>query len=117
MVNPIRIVVGLLGVLLMVGGLVGVAAGAWPQGLWSTFAGAVVVVAVVFERSRYRSEATERGAGDPGPGGGERSMPVAPFRPTGELFVDPTSGRRLRVYLNPATGERRYYAEEERAGG
>jgi hypothetical protein len=43
-------------------------------------------------------------------------MPVAPFRPTDELFVDPTSGQRLRVYLDPATGERRYYAEEARPG-
>lgn len=117
MVNPIRIVVGVLGVMLMVGGLVGVAAGAWPQGLWSTFAGAVVVVAVVFERSRYRSEATERGAGDPGPGGGEPSVPGAPFRPTEERFVDPTSGRRLRVYVDPATGERRYFADGESPRG
>jgi hypothetical protein len=44
-------------------------------------------------------------------------MPVAPFRATDELFVDPTSGQRLRVYLNPATGERRYYAEEVRPSG
>ena len=42
-------------------------------------------------------------------------MPEAPFRPTDELFMDPTSGQRLRVYLNPATGERRYFAEESRA--
>lgn len=117
MVNTVRVVVGVLGVLLMLGGLVGVATGAWAEGLWSMLAGAVVVLAVAFERSRYRSEATERGAGDPGPGGGEPTMPAAPFRPTGELFVDPTSGHRLRVYLNPATGERRYYAEPERPGG
>jgi hypothetical protein len=31
--------------------------------------------------------------------------------------VDPTSGHRLRVYLDPATGERRYFAEGERPGG
>jgi hypothetical protein len=39
---------------------------------------------------------------------------VAPFRPTDEQFVDPTSGERLRVYIDPATGERRYHAEGER---
>jgi hypothetical protein len=44
-------------------------------------------------------------------------MPVAPFQPTDELFVDPTSGQRLRVYLDPATGERRYYADEAPPGG
>jgi hypothetical protein len=76
-----------------------------------------VLVAVVLERARYRSEAAERSSAAPGPGGGEPSMPVAPFRPTDEVFVDPTSGQRLRVYLDPATGERRYHAEEIRPGG
>ena len=39
------------------------------------------------------------------------TRPEAPFRATGEVFVDPTSGHRLRVYLDAATGERRYFAE------
>ena len=116
MVITIRFVVGVLGALMIVGGLLGVATGAWPGGLWAILVGGTAIVAVVLERSRYRSDASERTAADPGPGGGEPSMPVAPFRPTGELFGDPTSGRRLRVYLDPATGERRYFAEEERPG-
>jgi len=110
--NSIRIVVGVLGALMIVGGLVAIAVGEWPGGLWAILVGGVAIVAVALERSRYRSQAAEHSADDPGPGGGEPSMPVAPFRPTDELFVDPTSGRRLRVYLNPSTGERRYYAEE-----
>jgi hypothetical protein len=114
MASAVRVVMGVVGVVLMIAGLVVVGAGVWPAGVWSIFAGAVLLVAVAFERSRYRSQAAERGAGDPGPGGGEPTMPVAPFQPTGELFVDPTSGRQLRVYLNPATGERRYFAEDER---
>lgn len=114
MANGARVVMGVVGVLLMVGGLVVVAAGVWPAGLWSMLAGAVLVIAVVLERSRYRSEAAERSDAAPGPGGGEPSVPLAPFRPTAEVFVDPTSGQRLRVYLNPATGERRYHAEGER---
>jgi hypothetical protein len=117
MVDTIRVLVGVLAGLLMIGGLLGVAAGAWADGLWAAVAGGVGLLAVVFERARYRSEATERSAGEPGPGGGEPSMPTAPFRPTDEQFVDPTSGQRLRVYLNPATGERRYYAEDARPGG
>lgn len=108
-----RVLAGAFGVLLMVGGVIGVASGAWAEGSWAVLAGAVVVVAVVFERSRYRSEAAERERGALGPGGGERTMPVAPFRPTGEVFLDPTSGHQLRVYINPATGERRYFAEGE----
>ena len=110
MVATIRVLVGVFAVLLMVGGLFGAIAG-WPDGLWAAVTGGVVLVAILFERGRYRSEASERSAGEPGPGGGEPNRPAAPFRPTDELFVDPTSGQRLRVYLDPATGERRYFAE------
>ena len=117
MVDTVRVVVGVLGALLMLGGLVGVMAGAWAEGLWAAVAGAVVLVAVVLERARYRSEAAERSAGPSGPGGGEASMPVAPFRPTDEIFIDPTTGHRLRVYLDPTSGERRYHAEEARQRG
>jgi hypothetical protein len=117
MAKAARVVMGLVGVLLMVGGLVVVAAGVWPAGIWSICIGAVLLVAVAFERSRYRSEAAERSDAAPGPGGGEPSVPQAPFRPTDEVFVDPTSGHRLRVYLNPATGERRYHAEADRTAG
>ena len=114
MVNTIRVLVGIGAFLLMMGGLVGVVAGAWSDGLWAAVTGAVILVAVVLERSRYRSEAAERTSGQSGPGGGEATLPVAPFRPTDEVFVDPTTGLHLRVYLNPATGERRYHAEEVR---
>ena len=117
MVDTVRVVVGVLAALLMLGGLVGLIAGAWADGLWAAVTGGVILIAVVLERARYRSEAAEGSGGPAGPGGGEATMPSAPFRPTDELFVDPTSGQRLRVYLNPATGERRYYAEEARPGG
>jgi hypothetical protein len=117
MADTIRVLIGLLGGLLMIGGLIGVAGGAWTNGLWAAITGAIALVAVVLERARYRSEATERSKGASGPGGGEPERPAAPFQPTDELFVDPTSGQRLRVYLNPATGERRYYAEGTSRGG
>jgi hypothetical protein len=111
MVNTVRVLVGVCGALLMIGGLAGAVAGAWTDGLWAAVTGAVVLVAVVLERTRYRSEAAEASPGNHGPGGGERAMPAAPFRPTDEVFIDPTSGARLRVYLDPSTGERRYFAE------
>jgi hypothetical protein len=116
MANVMRVLVGVLGALMIVGGVVGVAVGAWPGGLWAMTIGVVAILAAVLERNRYRSEAGERSADASGPGGGESSMPVAPFRPTDELFVDPTSGHRLRVYLDPTTGERRYFADEARPG-
>ena len=34
------------------------------------------------------------------------------FRRTDEVFVDPTTRRRMRVWLDPANGERRYRAED-----
>ena len=117
MADAMRVLIGVLGALMIVGGVVGVVVGAWPGGLWSMAIGSLAILAVFFERSRYQSGAAERSPGASGPGGGEPSRPVAPFRPTDELFVDPTSGQRLRVYLDPATGERRYFAEEARPGG
>jgi len=112
MVGTVRVIVGVLGAILMLGGLIGAVAGPWIDGLWAAVTGAVVLVAVVLERARYRSEAAEHSTAGTGWGGGETTMPSPPFRPTDEVFVDPTSGHRLRVYLDPATGERRYYAEE-----
>jgi hypothetical protein len=35
------------------------------------------------------------------------------FQRTDELFADPTTSHVMRVWLDPATGERRYRAEEE----
>ncbi len=73
--------------------------------------GVLLVAAVFLERVRYRSLHAER-TGDPaGPGGGETGHPDARFRPTGEVFVDPTTRVRMRVWSDPATGERRYVPE------
>ncbi len=33
------------------------------------------------------------------------------FRPTGEVFKDPTSGKMTRVYEDPVTGQRQYREE------
>lgn len=115
-VSVMRGVLGLVGVLLMLGGI-GVGAAVGPAGFVGGgtmfVAGAVLLVGVVIERTRYRSEAAERRGDPPGPGGGEPTDPyVEPrFRPTGEIFVDPTTDRRMRVLADPSTGERRYMAE------
>ena len=112
-----RLVVGAIGVLMALVGLGMVAAGTGipgiaGSGLWLTVVGAVLVVAVVLERQRYRSEAADKTFDPIGPGGGEPIGPIeARFRPTDELFVDPTTGARMRVHLDPRTGERRYVAE------
>jgi hypothetical protein len=83
-------------------------------GLYPLFLGLGLIIAAAIERVRYRSSDAEGSAAEPGPGGGE---PVGTtldprFRPTEERFVDPTSGVRMRVWLDPVAGERRYLAEE-----
>jgi hypothetical protein len=104
-----------VGLLLMLGGLafiVGVSGGGTIVGLQLVAMGAFLVVVVVIERQRYRSEAAERSNDTPGPGGGEPAGPLdVRFRATNEVFIDPTSKQRMRVLVDPSTGERRYVAE------
>lgn len=44
---------------------------------------------------------------------GGRRAPSGPSRaaPTDEMFIDPESGRRMRVWYDPATGQRDYRPE------
>jgi hypothetical protein len=83
-------------------------------GLYPLFFGLALIVAAAIERVRYRSEVAESAASAPGPGGGEPAgTTLEPrFRPTDERFVDPTTNVRMRVWLDAATGERRYLSEE-----
>ena len=109
-----RMLVAVVSVLTFLGGLVGLAVGgvAGIQGLWAVAMGGAGILAVTFERRRYLSEAAERSGHAPGPGGGEELNAIeARFRGTEEAFVDPTSGRHMRVYVDARTGERRYVAE------
>lgn len=109
-----RVVLGAVGLLMVLAGLGGVAlAGPFSfGGLWLTILGAVLLVAVVLERQRYRSDEADRTFEPIGPGGGEPIGQLeARFRPTDERFVDPTTGHRMRVWVDPRTGERRYLAE------
>jgi len=103
------------GGLLFLGGVVAISAGgvAVVSGLWALVGGGVLIVAVLLERTRYRSEHAERAGDAPGPGGGEHtSAPMeSRFRRTSEIFEDPTSRLPMRVWVDPATGERRYRVE------
>jgi hypothetical protein len=58
------------------------------------FAGAVLVLAILFEHHVYKPA-------EPGP-------PGPNWRPTRERFIDPSSGETVEVFTNPRTGERRY---------
>ena len=105
------LVVG-LGILMVLAGLAAASVGGGLGALWLTVMGVVLVVAVFVERQRYRSEDADQLFEPIGPGGGEPIGTLEPrFRPTDELFVDPTTERTMRVHVDPRTGERRYVAE------
>jgi hypothetical protein len=109
-----RVVLGTIGALVLIAGLllvfvVGGVAGL--GGVWLIIGGAILLVGVLIEATRYRSQAAERGNLAPGPGGGETGPLEPRFVATSEVFVDPTSNRQMRVYVDARTGERRYVAE------
>jgi hypothetical protein len=111
----VRGAIVVLGLVLMLAGIVAmreipdIGLGA----LWWIVIGGGMVVAVAAERQRYRSGAAERAGQVAGPGGGETAGDriEGRFRPTAEVFMDPTTGHRMRVLVDPASGERRYVAE------
>jgi hypothetical protein len=111
----LRLLILGLGGLLILGGFAAIAVGGWVGlwGLWLVVGGLVIVAAILLERRRYRSVAAEVGPEPPGPGGGEPlDEPLEPrFSPTNELFVDPTTNVTMRVWVDAATGERRYRAD------
>ena len=107
------VVVGFLSMLAGLGIIAAVPALGPAVGLQAVGFGAFLVVIVLIERHRYRSASAEHTNAPPGPGGGEPAgTPLEPrFRPTSELFIDPTTGQRMRVVIDPTNGERRYIAE------
>jgi hypothetical protein len=80
--------------LLAAGALALLFAGALAPGLWVFIEALIVVLAVVFERTTYKPL---------------ESRPGQDWSPTPERFVDPASGRMVRVYTRD--GERKYVAE------
>ena len=82
--------------------------------LWLIGIGIAFMVGTLIERVRYRSEATDRSGEPHGPGGGEPpGASIEPrFRRSDEVFIDPTSSRTMRVWVDPGSGERRYVAED-----
>ena len=110
-----RGLIGGLGVLMILGGI-GVVAVMGPAGslfsaLMLLIPGAVLVAAVLLERTRYRSLHAEHNGDGVGLGGGETGAPEPRFRPSDERFVDPTTGVPMRVWIDASTGERRYVPE------
>jgi hypothetical protein len=110
-----RVLAIVVGTLTAVGGLATISLGGEVAagGIWLVVVGLALIVAALVERLRYRSESADLSGLPIGPGGGEPTTePMeARFQRTDEAFVDPTSGERMRVWLDPESGERRYRAE------
>jgi hypothetical protein len=112
-----RLLVLAFGLTLAAAGLAIIALGggaASVAGLWLVGIGGACIIGALLERVRYRSEATDRDGAPAGPGGGEPvGIRLEPrFQRSEEVFSDPTSGRRMRVWVDAASGERRYLAED-----
>jgi cell division protein FtsW (lipid II flippase) len=91
----LRTAVVALGVLLLAAALAG-ATSRLIAALRLALAGLVLVGAVALERWRYKRLREEA------PGGHSIA--------TDERFIDPESGKRVTVFYDPASGERRYVA-------
>ncbi len=47
---------------------------------------------------------------------GESALPAGDWTRSDEVFVDPSTGRTMRVWLDPADGSRHYVPEGEHPG-
>jgi hypothetical protein len=97
--HVLRPLVAAVGIILVLLGLLGPLDRGYPiaDGMWVALAGAALVVVSVLEQVRYRLSSGSRGSP----------------RPTQERFVDPTTGQRLRVWIDPTSGERSYVPDGE----
>jgi hypothetical protein len=115
MIGAARVVLVVFGIALVFLGLVVLAEGERGSVTGSLFLivpGLVCLVVPWFERLRYRSNDHDRANPSVGPAGGEPTGPPEPrFQRTDEVFIDPTSGLRMRVFLDPRSGDRRYVPE------
>ena len=114
-VSLVRVAMGVIGALMLLGGIVLVVSGipaVFVGALWLIPSGVVLLIVALIEVGRYRSQAAERGGSTAiGPGGGETGPLEPRFQRTDEVFVDPTTGVTVRVYMDRSSGERRYAAE------
>jgi hypothetical protein len=83
-----------IGVVCFLGGLFALVTGLSPPSYVLLFWGALLLIGTIFERVRYKPIETSA----PGPGWTE----------TPERFIDRETGEAVTVWLDPASGERKY---------
>ncbi|MGH8291523.1 MAG: hypothetical protein ACREV7_21475 [Steroidobacteraceae bacterium] len=94
----LRAVLGAVGVIALIAAAIAMLAGAALFAiLWLFAIGLVLTVGVLFERTHYKLLSPK--------------APGSDWDATSERFFDPTSGRMVRVYTKPITGERWYVDE------
>ena len=105
----LRGVLGIAGGLGFLLGLLVIASGETAAGAWLVVISIVPILVALYEQTRYRSVAEPspaQGVAGPAPA----ALPGR-YQRTDEVFDDPTTGERMRVWFDPSTGERRYVGE------
>lgn len=97
----LRILLGVVGGVSFLLGVVLILAGgsAAAIGFWPVVIGLVLLIVALYERSRYRISPPQD------------ATDASRFRPTEEVFTDPTTGQLTRVWFDAQTGEREYRPE------
>ena len=90
----LRSVVIAVGVLCIGGGVLALATGAWPGAFGPMIFGALLLLGTVWERLYYKPL--------------QHNRPGAGWVATDERFVDDATGKPVRVWLEPKSGERAY---------
>lgn len=83
-----------VGIACLVGGASRAVAGHWGSSTWLFINGALLVAGIVWERTIYK------------PLLGARAKPKGD--PTGERFIDPTTGQLVEVLYDAVSGDRHY---------
>jgi hypothetical protein len=97
MMRIVRTIGLAVGLAVMAGGLYVLFVGAAAPAVVFTLEGAVIVAGVVFERANYKPL---------------EPRPLGPgWTRTPERFIDDETGKAVTVYVQPATGERKYVKE------
>jgi uncharacterized membrane protein HdeD (DUF308 family) len=86
-----------IGIAAFVCGVLALALIHFPAAFVFLFWGIVIVAGTVFERYRYKSLETKAPAGN--------------WQRTAERFIDDATGAPVTVWIDPATGERKYVAD------
>jgi hypothetical protein len=93
----LRSLVILFGIACVAGAVATAMLGDYPGAWMAGIGGAILLLGTLWERVRYKPL--------------ERSQPGPGWIATTERFIDEETGKPVRVWLEPATGERRYVAE------